>query len=104
MTLAPLLNAAPAVQIHAFAALALLPLTALLFSLRRGDRRHRVLGWTWVALMTVVAVSSFAIQEIRFLGPFSPIHLLSVLALAGLVQAVRAARRRGRSGATGAIC
>ncbi len=93
MSLTPFLNADPAVQIHAFTALAMLPLTAVLFSMRKGNPLHRVMGWTWVIMMAVVALSSFAIQELRLIGPFSPIHLLSLLALTGLVQAVRAARR-----------
>ncbi|TIO45043.1 MAG: DUF2306 domain-containing protein, partial [Mesorhizobium sp.] len=41
--------------------------------------RHRVLGYAWAALMLVVAVSSFWIQQIRLIGPFSPIHILSIL-------------------------
>lgn len=53
---------------------------------------HRLLGWSWVGLMTLVAVTSFFFTEIRVLGPFSPIHLLSVLTLASLVVSIRAAR------------
>ncbi|TIV79071.1 MAG: DUF2306 domain-containing protein, partial [Mesorhizobium sp.] len=42
---------------------------------------HRVMGYAWAALMLVIAVSSFWIQQIRLIGPFSPIHLLSILVL-----------------------
>src|SRR5690348_8755302 len=35
-------------------------------------------GLDLVALMAVVAVSSLWIHEIRLVGPFSPIHLLSI--------------------------
>src|SRR5690606_22602361 len=38
--------------------------------------------------------SSFFIWTIRLLGPFSPIHILSVLTLTGLWQAVGAARAK----------
>lgn len=94
MHLAPLLAAPIVVQIHTLAALALFPLTATLFTLPRGDRRHRLMGWSWVILMTTVALSSFAIHQLQLLGPFSPIHLLSVLALFGMYQAIHAARHK----------
>jgi uncharacterized membrane protein len=41
-----------------------------------------------VALMALVAISSFWIHEIRLVGPFSPIHLLSIFVLAMLPLAV----------------
>ncbi|WP_348643363.1 DUF2306 domain-containing protein [Mesorhizobium sp. B2-7-1] len=47
----------------------------------KGTTRHRVLGHAWVALMLVIAMSRFWIQQIRLVGPFSPIHLLSILVL-----------------------
>jgi len=43
--------------------------------------------------MALVAVSSFWIHDIRMIGPFSPIHLLSIFTLAMLVVAVMHARR-----------
>lgn len=89
---APLLNQPAWVQAHAFAALALIPLTVTIFALPRGARLHRVLGWAWVAGMAAVALSSFAIQDMRLIGPFSPIHGLSVFTLVMLVLGVRAAR------------
>ena len=92
MSLNPLLNAPLVVQIHAFLAIAAVVLTVAIFSLRRGSRVHRWMGWTWVGLMAIVAASSFAINDIRMVGPFSPIHLLSVFVLFQLVVNVRAAR------------
>lgn len=91
-SLTPLLAQDPWVQSHAILALALLPLTAAIFALPRGSRLHRGLGWTWVLGMGAVALSSFAIQDIRLIGPFSPIHGLSLITLATLVLGVRAAR------------
>ncbi len=38
--------------------------------------------------MATVAVSSFWIHQLRLLGPFSPIHLLSIFTLAMLPLAV----------------
>lgn len=92
MTLAPLLNASLAIQIHAIAALSLVPLTVIQFWRRKGGINHRVLGWTWVGVMVVTALSSFWIHSIRLIGPFSPIHVLSVVTLFGLFGAVRARR------------
>ncbi|OYQ37899.1 hypothetical protein CHU95_00220 [Niveispirillum lacus] len=63
------------------------------FARPKGTASHRVLGRVWVACMAIVALSSFFIHEIRMIGPFSAIHLLSVLTLITLWQAIRLARR-----------
>lgn len=81
MSLGPLLSAPPPIPWHAFAAFAALAVGGAQLALPKGTTRHRVLGYAWVALMLVIAVSSFWIQQIRLVGPFSPIHLLSVLVL-----------------------
>lgn len=95
MTLAPLINASPAIQLHAVAALALIPLTVLQFWRPKRGLSHRTIGWAWVVLMLVTAISSFWIHSIRLVGPFSPIHILSVITLVSLVLGIRA-RRQGR--------
>jgi len=76
MSLAPLLDAAPQIPVHAFAAMAAFALGVVQLAAPKGTLPHRTLGWIWVALMAVVAVSSLWIHEIRLVGPFSPIHLL----------------------------
>ena len=88
MILAPLLDAAPAIPLHAFAAMAAFVLGVVQFAAPKGTLPHRTVGWIWVALMTVVAASSFWIHQIRLVGPFSPIHLLSVFTLVMLPLAV----------------
>ena len=93
MNLAPLSNAALPIQIHAVAAMGAFALGAVQLWGVKGTARHRTLGYAWVALMLVVAVSSFWIQEIRLLGPWSPIHLLSTLTLVMLPLGVWYARR-----------
>jgi uncharacterized membrane protein len=93
LTLAPLLNASPAIQIHAFTAMAAFALGAVQLSAPKGTLPHRGLGWLWVTLMVVVAASSFFIHELRVWGPWSPIHLLAVYVLIALPFAVLAARR-----------
>ncbi len=93
MTLAPLLEAAPAIPLHAFAAMAAFALGLVQFAAPKGTLPHRTLGWIWVILMAVVAVSSFWIHQIRLVGPWSPIHLLSILTPIMLVLGVWYARR-----------
>ena len=93
MSLAPLLQAEPVIQIHAFAAMAAFALGLVQFALPKGTTRHRIAGWTWVALMVAVSVSAFFIHEIRLWGPFSPIHLLAIFTLLMLPLAVVHARR-----------
>ncbi|WP_288586041.1 DUF2306 domain-containing protein [uncultured Methylobacterium sp.] len=93
MTLQPLLQASPVIQVHAAAALAALSLGALQFGVPRGGGRHRWMGRLWVGLMAVVALSSFGISGLRQVGPFGWIHLLSLFTLAALVRGVLHARR-----------
>jgi len=88
MMLAPLLEAAPAVPLHAFAAMAAFVLGIVQFAAPKGTLPHRTVGWIWVALMAVVAASSFWIHQIRLVGPFSPIHLLSIFTLLMLPLAI----------------
>lgn len=86
---------APLVLVVAHAATAVLCLglggTALARR-RKGDTVHRLLGWSWVAGMTFVATSSFAIRDLRD-GRLSVLHVLSIVTLTALVLGVRAARR-----------
>jgi len=80
MSLAPLLDAAFGLGLVQFAA-------------PKGTLPHRTIGWIWVLLMASVAISSFWIHTIRLVGPFSPIHLLSIFTLTMLPLAVWRAHR-----------
>jgi len=93
MSLAPLLDAEPAVLLHAVAAMSAFALGLVQFAAPKGTLPHRTIGWVWVALMAAVAVSSFWIHSIRLLGPWSPIHVISLYTLGALPLAVWAARR-----------
>jgi uncharacterized membrane protein len=93
MSLAPLLNAEPVIQIHAFAAMAAFALGIVQLTAPKGTLPHRTIGWIWVTLMALIALSSFFIHEIKLIGPFSPIHLLSIFTLVMLPLAVVRARR-----------
>ena len=98
MSLAPLLDAAAPIPLHAFAAMAAFALGIVQFAARKGTLPHRTLGWIWVVLMAVVALSAFWIHEIRLIGPWSPIHLLSVFTPVMLVLGVFYARRHNVRG------
>lgn len=92
MNLTPFANASLVIQIHTFLALGAVALTIGIFCLRKGSPLHRTIGWAWVLMMGCVALSSFWINELRVVGLFSPIHLLSLLTLWTLVRGVTAAR------------
>jgi uncharacterized membrane protein len=82
----------PAVGVHIVAALGALAIGAALLVGPKGRRLHRVLGWTWVALMATVAISSFLIRGLNG-DAFSWIHLLSGWTLVALPMGVAFARR-----------
>jgi uncharacterized membrane protein len=98
MSLAPLLDAAPAIPLHAFAAMAAFALGVVQFAAPKGTLPHRTIGWIWVCLMAVVAISSFRIHQLRLVGPWSPIHLLSIFTLIVLPIAVWKARHHEVAG------
>src|SRR5882724_3821072 len=88
ITFAPLLSASPVIEVHAFAAMSAFALGLVQFAAPKGTLPHRTVGWIWVALMTLIAVSSFWIHQIRLFGLFSPIHLISIFTLVMLPLAV----------------
>jgi uncharacterized membrane protein len=93
LSLAPLLDAPPAIPVHAWAAMTALVLGIVQFVAPKGTLPHRTVGWIWVLLMLAVAVSSFWIHQIRLWGPWSPIHLLSIFTLVMLPFGVWHAHR-----------
>jgi uncharacterized membrane protein len=100
MSFAPLLNASFAIQLHAFAAMSALLLGLAQFAAPKGTLPHRTVGWIWVALMLLIAISSFWIHGhgARIAGPFGPIHLLSILVLVMLPVGLLFARRHNVRG------
>jgi uncharacterized membrane protein len=94
MSLVPLLDAANwTIPVHAFAAMAAFVLGVVQFAAPKGTLPHRTLGWIWVGLMLSVAVSSFWIHQIRLVGLWSPIHLLSISTLVTVPLGVWRAHR-----------
>lgn len=62
---------------------------------RKGDRRHRTLGYIWVGSMLFVSISSFWIRTLNS-GRLSWIHILSCVMLVSLACGVAAARLHDR--------
>ncbi len=93
MSLTPLLNASPAIQLHAMAAIGAFVVGLLQFARRKGTFSHRTFGWIWVILMLIVSISSFWIHDIKLWGIWSPIHILSIVALVNVPLAVWMARK-----------
>ncbi len=82
----------PAVlQLHITAAILALAIGVALMVGVKGRAFHRVAGWTWVACMVTVAVSSFWIRDH---GHLSYIHFLSGWVSISVPMAVAAVKRR----------
>ncbi|MBN9266291.1 MAG: DUF2306 domain-containing protein [Hyphomicrobium sp.] len=97
MTLQPLLSASPAIQMHAFAAMAAFGLGLVQLTRRKGDFPHRTVGYIWVGLMLLIAGSSFWIHQMNQWHGFSVIHLLAIWVLFITPFAVMMARRGNSS-------
>ena len=79
------------IAIHLASTLAALVLGIALLSRRvKGDRAHRIAGWSWVALMMVAAISTLWIPG--FLK-VSWIHIFTVITLVSVPRGVMQARR-----------
>ncbi len=92
MNFEPLWQSEWIVIIHALAAILAVVLGAVQLAMPKGTPVHRGLGRVWVALIALVALSSFGIHHSRMFGLFSPIHLLSLFTLYTLWEAITAAR------------
>jgi uncharacterized membrane protein len=101
MTLEPALMAALPVQIHLATVLPAFVIGAYLIIVsRKGAPAHRVLGYIYLTLMTITAVTALFIHELNPSGPFgfSLIHLFVPLTLYGVVAAIWNARTHNISG------
>src|ERR1700744_2299544 len=95
MTLEPLLHAPPAIQFHVATVVPAVVLgTWQIFFSRRGTTLHRVVGYIYLTLMSVTALSTLWIHRLMPDKPFwgfSPIHLLIPLVFYGVYGALRGA-------------
>lgn len=87
-----LVQADIAIKLHVACAVLALVLGTAMLVMPKGTGAHKAMGRLWIGLMVGVSLSSFFISEIRIVGPYSPIHLLSLLTLLGLWGGWRAVR------------
>ncbi len=90
----------PLVWLHLGTILAATALTPVMLLRRKGDRRHRQLGYVWAAAMLGTAITSlfFHTRAPRgtlgvFSGDVSPIHILSIWVMLQVPLIVVSARR-----------
>jgi len=88
MDFKPFLDAGFIIQLHIIAAFLAIFIGVIILWRRKGTTLHKSYGKIWVALLAIVALSSFFINEIQTFGPFSAIHILSILTLYSLVRAI----------------
>lgn len=81
------------IKLHLLAALGAVVLGAGLMWVRKGRTFHRVAGWVWVSLVSLVAGSSIFITSLNP-GHWSLLHLFTGWTLIVLPVAVFAAKRR----------
>jgi len=80
------------IQIHAISALFALIVGPVALYRKRRDIWHKTIGYAWITSMVSTSVSSFWISSFGIIGPFSPIHLLSIWTLYVVFRAINFAR------------
>jgi uncharacterized membrane protein len=92
---ADLVHHRPLVALHLSAALLALVIGSVLMAGRKGTVNHRVLGWSFVVLLGVTALSSAFILDhgLPNIAGFTPIHGLTVLTAVVLPLGVRHIRQ-----------
>jgi len=95
MALQPFFDATGVIQMHILAGMAGLTIGPFVLFRHRRDGWHRKLGYVWLTAMVVLAVSGLFIpSHSPWVGPFGPIHLLSVIALWGVAEGLWHVRHR----------
>ncbi len=69
------------IQIHTIVAILGIFIGGYAMIARKGTARHKLMGRLFGLMAVVTALTSFFIHEIRSLGLWSPIHLLSIFTL-----------------------
>ena len=93
--LSPLATASLAIDVHLATVLPAFALGSyLIFFSTKGAPHHRALGYLYLTLMTITAITTLFIHEVNPRGPmgFSLIHLFVPLTLFGVVGAISGAR------------
>lgn len=75
------------IYIHATLALLAVPLGLYIFLIKKGTKKHRMLGQTWVSVLVVVSLTAIFIQVINP-GQYSLIHLLIPWTIGSLIYSI----------------
>ena len=78
-------------KLHVICALVALFLGPIALFYSKRSRTHKCIGYVWMIGMSITAITSFWITEIKP-GHFSAVHVLSVFALGSIVHAFVAIR------------
>jgi uncharacterized membrane protein len=78
--------------VHVLSGLAAVIVGCAILGLRKGDRRHRLLGWVYVVAM----LASLAAIFLNGLRAPTPFHGYAAVVACGIVAAIVATRRRDR--------
>lgn len=92
----PIAEASLPIIIHLCAAVSAALIASVIFLNRKGTKFHKTLGWSYVVLMTITAVSAIFIRRtegIPNIAGFTPIHLFIVLTALTLPRAITRIRR-----------
>ncbi|MEQ1929076.1 MAG: DUF2306 domain-containing protein [Parvularculaceae bacterium] len=84
------------IVIHLCAAILAAAFGAIIFLNRKGTAFHKTLGWGFVVLMSITAISAIFIRRtegIPNIAGFTPIHLFVVITALGLPHALLRIRR-----------
>jgi uncharacterized membrane protein len=88
-------QASTPIVLHLLVAVAALALGTYQLIAAKGTSLHRLLGRLWVAMMFVIALSSFWIREVwpsSIFWGYSPIHLLSIFVIVQVSRGIYFAR------------
>ena len=98
--IAHLLETRPLIALHLFAALIALVIGIVVMRRRKGTVNHKMLGWTWVALMATVAISSAFIRDYHLpnIAGYTPIHAFTAFVAVGLPTGILRIRRGNVAG------
>lgn len=97
--LSAIFNTSWLIQLHLLAAVLALMIGATILSLPgKGARLHRMLGWSWVGVVSIAVLTSIFMrrdsQELPSMFGFSVIHIFTLLAGLGLPFGIWAARQK----------
>lgn len=88
----PLLRAPLSVQVHVAGAMTAMVVGMLIFMLPKGTGFHRLLGWSWVSSMIIVAATSIAmISDSR--GGVNALHIFTAITVVSLWGGLSGIRR-----------